>query len=48
MKQKYIIQLELCDRNRSFGEILNSIINFILKRDEIEKATIYEKKEDFQ
>jgi len=45
VKLKYIIELELCDRNRNFGEILDGLKEFLTRRDGIDKAIIYEKKE---
>ena len=44
MKQKYIIELELCDRNRNFGEILDGLDEVLTRIDGIDKAIIYEKK----
>ena len=44
MKKKAIlkIQLELCDRNRNFGEIIESIYKVIKERDGVEGFTILE------
>lgn len=45
MKQKYIIELRLCDRNRNFGEILDGLKELLTRIDGIDEAIIYEKKE---
>lgn len=44
MKSIYIIKLklELCDRNRNFGEILESIYNVIKERDGVDGFEILE------
>ena len=45
MKQKYINELELCDRNRNFGEILNGLKEFLQERDGIGIINFYRKME---
>lgn len=47
MKKKYIVklELELCDRNRNFGEILNSIYEVIKERDGVDGFKILEEVE---
>jgi len=41
MKQKYIIEMELNDKNRNFGEIVESIINWLGFRDGIKKVKVF-------
>lgn len=45
MKQEIIIKmkLKLCDRNKNFGEILETIYETIKERDGVEKIEILEK-----
>ncbi len=46
MKRKYFIKLELCDRNRNFGEIIEQIEKFIKEREGVDEINIFKEEKN--